>query len=110
MRQIDERATAYAVLRARAGFRLRHATATYISPVLPGSLLCLGLVIGALALQAIEIWLVRRAWLEVVLLAILLGVVARSVGEPGKVWMPGINFCAKQLLEFGVMLRPGLGA
>jgi uncharacterized membrane protein YadS len=40
-----------------------------------------------------------RGWL-----AILMGVVLRSVWEPGKVWLPGIHFCAKQLLEFGVML------
>jgi uncharacterized integral membrane protein (TIGR00698 family) len=101
---IDGGGTASAVLWSRAGFRLRHAAAAHVRLVLPGSLLCLGLVFGALALQVTEIWLFRRARLEVVLLAILLGIAVRSVWDPAKVWMPGVNFCAKQLLEFGVML------
>jgi uncharacterized integral membrane protein (TIGR00698 family) len=101
---IDGGATPHVVPRSRAAFRVRHAAAAHIRPVLRGSLLCLALVLGALALQAIEISFFRRAWLEVVLLAILLGIALRGVWEPGKVWTPGINFCAKQLLEFGVML------
>jgi uncharacterized integral membrane protein (TIGR00698 family) len=88
----------------RVGSRLRRVAATYIDPVLPGLLLCLGLVLGAMALEAAEIWIFRRAWFEIVVLAILLGIAVRSVWAPSNAWTPGVNFCAKQLLEFGVML------
>jgi uncharacterized integral membrane protein (TIGR00698 family) len=41
---------------------------------------------------------------DVIVLAIILGMVIRAVWQPGERWQPGIAFSAKQLLEIAVML------
>ena len=48
--------------------------------------------------------LVGEAYLEALVLAILLGVLARTFWTPGPRWNPGINFSAKLLLEIAVVL------
>ena len=45
-----------------------------------------------------------RAWLESLVLAILLGTLVRSLWTPSRIWRRGIDFPAKYLLEFAVVL------
>jgi uncharacterized integral membrane protein (TIGR00698 family) len=70
----------------------------------PGLALCIGVVLVAELLQALEIVVFGRAWLESLVLAILLGAVVRSVWTPPKRFVAGIGFSAKMLLEIAVML------
>ncbi|RYI35675.1 MAG: putative sulfate exporter family transporter [Acetobacteraceae bacterium] len=72
--------------------------------VLPGLLLCVGVTLVAIALEHAEIALFGRAWLEALVLAILLGAVVRTVWTPNARWRPGIEFGAKTLLEIAVVL------
>jgi uncharacterized integral membrane protein (TIGR00698 family) len=72
--------------------------------LLPGILLCASVVLAAEILQAIEVALFGRAWLESLVLAILIGTVVRSLWAPPKRYAAGITFSAKMLLEVAVML------
>lgn len=72
--------------------------------VAPGLGLCLAVTGAAYALQAIELHLFGRAWLEALVLAILTGTLVRSVWTPSHRWHLGIGFCAKFLLEVAVVL------
>ncbi|RKK04473.1 putative sulfate exporter family transporter [Pseudoroseomonas wenyumeiae] len=72
--------------------------------LLPGLLLCAAVVLVAELLQAAEVALFGRAWLESLVLAILIGTVVRSVWTPPKRFNAGIAFSAKMLLEIAVML------
>ena len=60
--------------------------------------------VAAYAFEAGERALVGKAWLEALVLAILLGTAVRSVWAPGDKWHPGIAFSAKYLLEIAVVL------
>ena len=71
---------------------------------LPGVALCAVVTVAAYGLQAIEVHLVGRAWLEALVLAILLGVAIRTAWAPSVVWRRGIDFSAKTLLEVAVVL------
>jgi uncharacterized integral membrane protein (TIGR00698 family) len=73
-------------------------------PVLPGLLLCLLVTALATALQSAEIALTGQAYLEALVLAILLGVALRTAWTPGPRLHPGIAFSAKILLEIAVVL------
>jgi len=83
-----------------------HAIAAPFSPrvLAPGLALCLAVTVAAFALQWGEVALLGRAWLEPLVLAILVGTVARSVWTPASRWLPGIHFSAKFLLELAVVL------
>ena len=70
----------------------------------PGLALTAAVSVAALGLQALEISLFGRAWLDGVVLAILIGVAVRSLWEPRAAFLPGVNFSAKTLLEVAVML------
>ncbi|MCG7363884.1 putative sulfate exporter family transporter [Roseomonas sp. ACRSG] len=72
--------------------------------LLHGLLLCAGVVLVAEILQAIEVALFGRAWLESLVLAILIGTLLRSLWVPPKRFNAGIAFSAKMLLEIAVML------
>ncbi|MFZ1426267.1 MAG: putative sulfate exporter family transporter [Geminicoccaceae bacterium] len=72
--------------------------------LLPGLMLCAAVTVAAVALQALERRGLGRAWLESLVLAILLGTVVRSLWVPDERWQPGITFAAKTLLEVAVML------
>ncbi len=52
----------------------------------------------------VEIRLAGQAYLEALVLAILLGVALRTAWTPGPRWHPGIAFSAKTLLEIAVVL------
>lgn len=72
--------------------------------IAPGALACAA--IGGLAWLAgtAEAALFGRAWVEPLVLAILIGAALRLVWAPGPRWTPGIAFCAKPVLEVAVAL------
>ena len=72
--------------------------------ILPGVALCILITVAATILQALELSLVGGAYLEALVMAILLGVAVRTVWTPGSRWRPGVQFSAKTLLEIAVML------
>jgi uncharacterized integral membrane protein (TIGR00698 family) len=77
---------------------------TSLIQMLPGVVLC-GLIAAAgYALQQIELAISGRAWLEGLVLAILIGAALRTAWTPGKRWKPGIDISAKLLLEIAVVL------
>jgi len=55
-------------------------------------------------LQALEIRLMGRAWLEGLVLAILIGAVVRSFLRPAAHFDAGVGFSAKALLELAIVL------
>jgi len=70
----------------------------------PGIALCAGVALAAMGLQRIEEHWTGRAWLEAIVIAILLGTLLRTLWTPDRRWSPGIGFSAKTLLEIAVML------
>ena len=72
--------------------------------IIPGLLLCGLVALAAIAMQAAEERLFGRAWLESLVIAILLGTVIRIAWMPSARWSPGISFSAKMLLEMAVLL------
>ena len=72
--------------------------------LLPGLLLCGAVALAAMALQAIEERVFGRAWLEALVLAILIGTAVRTAWTPGARWHAGVAFGAKTLLEVAVVL------
>jgi uncharacterized integral membrane protein (TIGR00698 family) len=79
------------------GLRLFHR-------IMPGLLLCGLVTFAAIAMQVAEERLLGRAWLEALVLAILLGTTIRTAWTPSIRWSPGISFSAKTLLEVAVLL------
>ncbi|AWV17555.1 hypothetical protein A3862_20320 [Methylobacterium sp. XJLW] len=75
-----------------------------LGPVLPGLILCLAVTGAALALEVIEAHLFGRAWLEALVLAIVLGTAVRTAWSPGPRFVRGIAFGAKTVLEIAVVL------
>lgn len=77
----------------------------------PGVALCLAVTLAATAVQATEARLFGRAWLDALVLAILIGAAVRTAWTPGAAWAPGVGFSAKTLLEIAVaLLGAGLSA
>jgi uncharacterized integral membrane protein (TIGR00698 family) len=76
----------------------------YLKRLLPGVLLCIAITTAATLLQMIEVHFAGQPYLEALVLAILLGVAIRTVWKPGSRWDPGINFSAKFVLEFAIVL------
>ena len=72
--------------------------------LLPGVGLCLAVTGAAYTLEAGERAVTGKAWLEALVLAILLGTAVRSLWTPGNRWHDGIAFSAKYLLEVAVVL------
>ncbi|WP_415288560.1 putative sulfate exporter family transporter [Brevundimonas sp. S1H14] len=72
--------------------------------LLPG--VALSAAIGAVAfgLQLFEARLFGQAWIEGLVLAILIGAALRLVWTPSSLWSPGVSFSAKTLLEVAVAL------
>ncbi len=76
----------------------------HLKNYLPGILLCIAITIAATLLQAIEVRFAGQPYLEALVIAILLGVGIRTAWKPGPRWNPGINFSAKFVLEFAIVL------
>ncbi len=72
--------------------------------VLPGLALCIAVTLAAVALERVEAAAFGRAWLEALVLAILVGTAVRTAWTPSKMWFRGITFSAKTLLEVAVVL------
>jgi uncharacterized integral membrane protein (TIGR00698 family) len=72
--------------------------------LLPGIALCTAVTLAAMAAESAERAAFGKAWLESLVLAILVGAMVRAVWTPGRRWLPGIAFCAKILLECAVVL------
>ncbi len=70
----------------------------------PGVALCLAVTAAAWALQGVEAHLLGRAWLETLVLAILIGAAVRTAWTPSGLWKAGIDFSAKTVLEIAVVL------
>lgn len=75
-----------------------------LTQILPGLGLCIAVSTASFALQRLETALFDRAWLEALVLAILLGTAVRTAWTPDRRWFPGIAFSAKFLLELAVVL------
>lgn len=72
--------------------------------ILPGLILCGAVTVAGYGLQQVELAVSGRAWIEALVLAIIVGAAVRTVWTPGARWTPGINFSAKLLLEIAVVL------
>ena len=72
--------------------------------LLPGFLLCALISAAAYGLEHLETHLAGRAWLEALVLAILIWTLVRSVWTPSAPWRAGIAFSAKTVLEIAVVL------
>lgn len=92
--------------RAQSGAMIpaRPAPARVALNLIPGLAACLVVTAAALGLQALELRLFERAWIEALVLAILIGAAIRSVWTPPAAMKPGVEFCARTLLEIAVVL------
>lgn len=72
--------------------------------IAPGVLLCVAVTALAYAVHYWEASALGYAYIEALVVAIVLGIAIRSVWTPGKTWSPGISFSGKLLLEMAVVL------
>ncbi|CAN7295761.1 YeiH family protein [Bosea sp. LjRoot237] len=72
--------------------------------ILPGLALCSGVSLAAKLFERLEEFAFGRAWLEALVLAILIGTAVRTVWTPGQRWRGGIVYSARTLLEIAVVL------
>ncbi len=76
----------------------------YLKLRLPGVALCLVITALATLVERVELYVTGQAYLEALVLAILIGLLVRTFWLPSKTWSPGIAFSAKILLELAVVL------
>jgi uncharacterized integral membrane protein (TIGR00698 family) len=72
--------------------------------ILPGLALCGAVAAAAYAADALETHVFGRAWLETLVLAILVGTAVRTLWAPGARFKAGLDFGAKRMLEIAVAL------
>lgn len=72
--------------------------------ILPGLMLCVAVTLGAYLVARAEAHLFGTAWLEPLVLAILIGTAVRTSWTPPAGCFAGIDFSAKMLLEIAVVL------
>lgn len=72
--------------------------------IFPGFMLCLLVSAAAFALEWTETGLFGRAWLEAIVLAILLGAALRSLVKLPAIYNRGIQFSSKMILEIAIVL------
>ena len=72
--------------------------------LIPGLAACVAVALAAVAVQALELRLFGRAWIDAIVLAILIGAAIRSVWTPPAALRPGVEFSARTLLEIAVVL------
>jgi uncharacterized integral membrane protein (TIGR00698 family) len=75
-----------------------------LTSVFPGVLLCGLVALASLAFEEVEQFALAHAYIEALVVAILLGMAIRAFWIPAGHWQTGIGFSAKQLLEIAVML------
>lgn len=71
---------------------------------LPGVALCAAVAVAGYALQALELRIFGFAWIEALVMSILLGAALRLFWAPSARLMVGVRFSAKTLLEIAVAL------
>lgn len=76
----------------------------YLVAFVPGIALCCAIAGVAVMLQGLEEQALGHPWVEALVIAILLGILVRSLWQPDKLWGSGISLSAKLLLEIAVML------
>ena len=72
--------------------------------LIPGLIVCAAVALAAVAVQALELRLFGRGWIDAIVLAILIGAAIRSVWTPPEALRPGVEFSARTLLEIAVVL------
>ncbi len=72
--------------------------------LIPGLLACAAVAVAAVAVQALEVRLFGRGWIDAIVLAILIGAAIRSLWTPPAALRPGVEFSARTLLEIAVVL------
>jgi uncharacterized integral membrane protein (TIGR00698 family) len=72
--------------------------------LLPGLALCVAIAILASLAGRAEHALLGRAWIEPLVLAILLGAAVRTAWTPGPRWKEGVAFSARPVLEVAIVL------
>ena len=75
-----------------------------IARLIPGLIACGTVALVAVAIQALEVRLLGRGWIDAIVLSILIGAALRSVWTPPATVRPGIEFSARTLLEIAVVL------
>ncbi|MDZ4112747.1 MAG: putative sulfate exporter family transporter [Brevundimonas sp.] len=75
-----------------------------VPSLIPGLLACAAVAVAAVAVQALELRLFGRGWIDAIVLAILIGAAVRSVWTPPAALRPGVEFSARTLLEIAVVL------
>ena len=75
-----------------------------LSRFLPGLALCIAVTLFAKLLEEIEVHFAGQPYLEALVLAIVLGVIIRTLWTPWPRFAPGIQFSAKILLEIAIVL------
>src|SRR5258705_1739560 len=76
----------------------------FLPGLIAGLALCLTIALAATALGSVEHALAGRAWIEPLVLAILIGAAVRTAWTPDARWKRGIDFSAKQVLEVAIVL------
>ena len=94
-----------AMSRSHPTFRSAFCSASSrLTCILPGLFLCCLVALAAIGLEWIEWRWTGRAWLEALVLAILLGATVRTIWTPSARFLSGIHFSAKVLLETAIVL------
>jgi uncharacterized integral membrane protein (TIGR00698 family) len=75
-----------------------------LTRLIPGLLLSIAVAALAIGAQGLETKVFGHAWLEALVLAILIGTAVRSLWTPSQRWTAGIGFSAKTVLEIAVAL------
>ncbi len=75
-----------------------------LARTLPGIMLCLLVTVIAMMLALVERRALGAAWLESLVLAIIVGAAIRTAWTPSARWRTGISFSARTLLEIAVVL------
>nr|WP_102958583.1 putative sulfate exporter family transporter [Mangrovicella endophytica] len=75
-----------------------------VTALLPGLALCLVVAAAAHGLESLERFMFGRAWLEMLVLAIIVGALIRTLAAPNPASLPGISWTAKIPLEIAVVL------
>jgi uncharacterized integral membrane protein (TIGR00698 family) len=87
------------------GRRVRFGSALVrLTAFVPGVALCCAIAGVAVMLQGLEERALGHPYVEALVIAILLGIVVRSLWQPGKLWGRGVSLSTKMLLEVAVML------
>ena len=75
-----------------------------VANLVPGILLCSVVAVLSSLLENVETRALGHPYVEALVIAILVGIVVRTMWAPSDRWQSGIAFSAKQLLEAAVML------